>query len=162
MPLRRSITLAVALLATLGPGVATAQTTTGNDQPQAVEPVPGKVAPAPAPDANELLPTVTEPAAPTTTAPPTTQTQAAPPTQPQAATPAEKPAADQHRGVGWPTLAAIALAAVASALLVLVVLWRWRGWDPRWIRRWRHATGEAGLRLSLGWAEFRDFIRLGR
>jgi len=43
-----------------------------------------------------------------------------------------------------------------------VVLWQWRGWDPRWLRRWRHASAEAGWRLSLGWAEFRDFVRLGR
>ncbi len=40
--------------------------------------------------------------------------------------------------------------------------WRWRGWDPRWLRRWRHASAEAGWRLSLGWAEFRDFVRIGR
>ena len=26
----------------------------------------------------------------------------------------------------------------------------------------RHASAEAGWRLSLGWAEFRDFVRIGR
>ncbi len=30
------------------------------------------------------------------------------------------------------------------------------------MRRWRHATAEAGWHLGLGWAEFRDFLHLGR
>ena len=62
----------------------------------------------------------------------------------------------------WLLITAIVLGALLLFVLIVRLLWRWRGWDPRWLRRWRHANAEAGWRLSLGWAEFRDFLRLGR
>ena len=31
-----------------------------------------------------------------------------------------------------------------------------------WLVRWRHATGEAGWRAGNAWAEFTDWLRLGR
>jgi len=65
-------------------------------------------------------------------------------------------------GDEWLLIAAIVLGALLLAILIMRALWRWRGWDPRWRRRWRHANAEAGWRLSLSWAEFRDFLRLGR
>ena len=58
--------------------------------------------------------------------------------------------------------ALIALGAVLLGVLIVVLLWRIRGWDPRWLKRWRHSTAEAGWRVGLNGAEIRDFIRLGR
>ncbi len=54
------------------------------------------------------------------------------------------------------------LLVILLTLLTLWILSRWRGWDPRWMRRWRHSVAESGWRISLGWAEFRDFLHLGR
>lgn len=59
-------------------------------------------------------------------------------------------------------LGAIALGAVLVALLGLWAFARWWAWEPRWAVRWRHATGEAGWRASAAWAEFTDWLRLGR
>ena len=56
----------------------------------------------------------------------------------------------------------IALAAVLLGVFIVIILWRVRGWDPRWLRRWRHATAEAGWRVGLNGAELRDFVHLGR
>jgi hypothetical protein len=30
------------------------------------------------------------------------------------------------------------------------------------MQRWRHATGEAGWRAGNAWAEFTDWLRIGR
>lgn len=49
---------------------------------------------------------------------------------------------------------------VASALLAAAV--RWLAWEPEWLVRARHATAEAGWRTSAAWAEFTDWVRLGR
>jgi hypothetical protein len=49
--------------------------------------------------------------------------------------------------------------------VILLVLWafaRWWAWEPHWLVRWRHATAEAGWRASAAWAEFTDWLRLGR
>jgi cobalamin biosynthesis Mg chelatase CobN len=83
-------------------------------------------------------------------------------TQPPAAAPATQAAAQStssHRG------ARLALLVVAALLLMLLALWafaRWWAWEPRWLVRWRHATAEAGWRASAAWAEFTDWLRLGR
>ena len=50
----------------------------------------------------------------------------------------------------------LALGALAFALV------RWFAWEPDWSVRLRHAAGEAGWRASSTWAEFTDFVRLGR
>ena len=95
----------------------------------------------------------------TTTAPAATQP---PATQPPATAPATQAAAQptsSHRG------ARLALIVVAALLLMLLALWafaRWWAWEPRWLVRWRHATAEAGWRASAAWAEFTDWLRLGR
>jgi len=39
---------------------------------------------------------------------------------------------------------------------------RWRAWEPPWALRTRHALGEAGWRASATWADFTDWLRLGR
>ncbi len=45
---------------------------------------------------------------------------------------------------------------------VVLGLARWRAWQPAWVERFGHAAGEAGWRASTTWAEFADFVRLGR
>jgi hypothetical protein len=59
----------------------------------------------------------------------------------------------------------VALAAAAALLALALLLWglaRMRGWDPAWTARTRHAWGEAGFRTTSTWAEFTDWLRLGR
>lgn len=63
------------------------------------------------------------------------------------------------------TSAALGAIALALLLLALLLLWafaRWWAWEPRWLVRGRHAAGEAGWRASAAWAEFTDWLRLGR
>jgi len=125
--------------------------------------------------------TGTSPAAPPADGAPTgTDTgAAAPPADSGAAAPpaATPPAAEAPQqvtttpGVQPPgekrstTPLAIGAAALGALLLLLLLLWGWarlRGWDPRWAARWRHAWGEAGFRVTSTWAEFSDWLRLGR
>jgi hypothetical protein len=59
----------------------------------------------------------------------------------------------------------VLLAIVGALLLVAALVWaalRWWAAEPRWWLRARHATAEAGWRTSAAWAEFRDWLRLGR
>ena len=64
------------------------------------------------------------------------------------------------------TDAAIVVIALIGGLLVagglLYALAHRRAWDPAWARSSRHAVGEAGARASATWAEFVDWVRLGR
>lgn len=145
-------------------GGAAAQTSvpTSKDapEPQAVEPQVGTPAPV---QPGATTPTV-EPVPVPTTTPGTTgglpATAGGAPATAGGAPAAE--ASGDSGGVAWETIAVIALGGLLLFVLIVLLLWRVRGWDPRWLQRWRHATAEAGWRLSLGWAEFRDFVRLGR
>jgi hypothetical protein len=61
--------------------------------------------------------------------------------------------------------AAIATAAAAALIALACLLWglaRWLAFEPRWTLSLRHALAEAGVRLSATWAEFGDWLRLGR
>ena len=145
----RLIAVLVAGALTLAlPLSAQAQTTVQPVEPvpgQPVEPSGGAITPAPGAPGQPASPTVTEPT--TTTAP----------------TQSDEPLSKaQDRGLAWLTIGLIALGAVLLGVLIVILLWRIRGWDPRWLKRWRHATAEAGLRVGLGGSELRDFIRLGR
>jgi hypothetical protein len=64
------------------------------------------------------------------------------------------------------TDAGIVVVAAIGVLLVvgglLYALAHWRAWDPAWARASRHAVGEAGARASATWAEFVDWVRIGR
>ena len=145
----RLIAVLVASALTLAlPLSAQAQTTVQPVEPvpgQPVEPSGGAITPAPGAPGQPASPTVTEPT--TTTAP----------------TQSDEPLSKaQDRGLAWLTIGLIALGAVLLGVLIVILLWRIRGWDPRWLKRWRHATAEAGLRVGLGGSELRDFIRLGR
>ncbi|MDO8184100.1 hypothetical protein Q5424_28060 [Conexibacter sp. JD483] len=59
-------------------------------------------------------------------------------------------------------LGAIALGALLLLALLAWGWWRLRGWDPAWAARARHSWREAGYRVSSTWAEFTDWLRLGR
>jgi cobalamin biosynthesis Mg chelatase CobN len=62
----------------------------------------------------------------------------------------------------FPMLAlAILLGALALCTLAFGVV-RFFAWEPRWAVRFRHAAGEAGWRASSTWADFADYVRLGR
>jgi hypothetical protein len=102
------------------------------------------------------LPTPTT-AVPTTTAP---ATPAPTTTQPAATAPAVTSSA-----VDRDTAAIVLLLVVGGLLLAALVLWAvayWQAWEPPWLLRWRHATGEAGWRVGNAWSEFTDWLRLGR
>ncbi len=60
---------------------------------------------------------------------------------------------------------AIVLAAIAALLLLACAIWafaRSRAYEPHWLLSLRHAMAEAGFRMSATWAEFSDWVRLGR
>jgi cobalamin biosynthesis Mg chelatase CobN len=105
----------------------------------------------------------TQPPATTTVAPNATTAAAAPVPAPATTTaPAPVPATQStasHKG------ARLALIVIGALLVMLLALWafaRWWAWEPQWLARWRHATAEAGWRASAAWAEFTDWLRLGR
>jgi hypothetical protein len=112
--------------------------------------------------------TPTTPTTPDTTAvappggtPPTSIPPASGAPQQVTTTPGVQPAATKRS-----TRPLVAGAAALGALLLLaLLLWGWarlRGWDPTWAARARHAWGEAGYRVTNTWAEFSDWLRLGR
>lgn len=138
------------------------------------------VAPTGGPNAGAATPpATTTPTTPTTPATTTETGALAPPgaSPPASTTPAATPPAAAPQqvtttpGVQPPAtkrstrplvLGAIALGAL---LLLALLTWGWarlRGWDSQWSARARHAWGEAGYRVTTTWAEFTDWLRLGR
>jgi hypothetical protein len=60
---------------------------------------------------------------------------------------------------------AIALAAAGALVVLACLVWalaRVVALEPRWTLSARHAIAEAGVRASATWAEFSDWVRLGR
>jgi hypothetical protein len=118
------------------------------------------------PATTATTPTTTAPATtPTATAPATTPTATAPPATAPPAQTAPAPAAQPTVRSGNDRAAVLLLVMVGALLLLGLALWavaRWQAWDPPWLARWRHATGEAGWRAGNAWAEFTDWLRLGR
>ena len=115
-------------------------------------------------DPNPATTAQTQTSAPATTPPATATTPAATPPPAQTA-PVTAPAAQPTVRSGNDRAAVLLLVMVAALVLVGLALWavaRWQAWDPPWIARWRHATGEAGWRAGNAWAEFTDWLRLGR
>jgi hypothetical protein len=145
--MRRFIALSAAAAALAAPAPARAQQDTNPaTAPTATTPTALPGATTTAPPATTTSPPATTTAPPATTAPPQT-----------AAQPTTRPGNDR---------AAVLLLLVVGALaLFLLGLWaiaRWQAWDPPWLARWRHATGEAGWRAGNAWAEFTDWLRIGR
>jgi hypothetical protein len=69
---------------------------------------------------------------------------------------------DPENDAPFPILALALLAGIFALGGLTIGLFRWRAWEPAWTNRFRHAAGEAGWRASSTWAEFTDFVRLGR
>ena len=65
-------------------------------------------------------------------------------------------------GIPAPLVALAVIGALMALAALLYALARWWAWEPRWLVRWRHAGAEAGWRASGSWAEFMDWLRLGR
>ena len=60
---------------------------------------------------------------------------------------------------------AIVIAALAALLALGCAAWgisRRRAFEPQWLLAMRHALAEASLHASSTWAEFTDWMRLGR
>jgi hypothetical protein len=121
----------------------------------------GPTAPPPSAGHRSARPLPGQPAA----VQPPPQPTADPTPAPQIATDAITVAARTTASGGTAPFPVLALAVVAGLLGLaglLVGLGRWRGWEPAWVHRMRHATGEAGWRAASTWAEFTDFVRFGR
>jgi len=123
----------------------------------------GAAATTPAPATTAPAQTTPAPATTTPATPPAATTPA-----PQAA-PAPAPAAttttlhERHANGTKALLLGIAvLAAVLALGLLAWAIARWGAWEPAWALGARHAIGEAGYRVSATWAEFADWLRLGR
>ena len=148
--MRRSIAVLAVAAGLAAPAVASAQQETNPTTQTSTATTPGSAAPG----ATTTAPPATTTAPPAaTTAPPVTTT--APPQT--AAQPTTRPGNDRA--------AVLLLLVVGSLALFALALWaiaRWQAWDPPWLARWRHATGEAGWRAGNAWAEFGDWLRLGR
>jgi hypothetical protein len=74
------------------------------------------------------------------------------------------PTTPQHDGADH-TAAIVLLVIVGVLLLAGGTAWaaaRWWAYEPPWLVRARHASAEAAWRTSATWAEFRDWVRLGR
>jgi hypothetical protein len=147
-----AVLVACAVAGPVAAGVAVAQEPT-TSAPGTTTAAPGTTT---APGATTTVPPAT------TTAPPATTT--APAAPPAATTAAPAQAADTGPDAG--DRAAVLLLVVFAGLFllaaVLCALARWQAWDPPFMQRWRHATGEAGWRAGNAWAEFTDWLRIGR
>ena len=124
---------------------------------------------APAPAAPAATPPASGPPAAGAPAAPATGTPA-PPAVPQpapaAADHAIQNAADTTHASDAGAPAPVVALGVLGVLLLLGALGyglsRWLAWDPPWLTGVRHSVGEAGWRASATWAEFADWVRLGR
>ncbi len=67
-----------------------------------------------------------------------------------------------HQGTPVGLLIALGLLALAALLTVLALLARQFGWGEERLAGSRHAWGEATYRAGATWADFVDWIRLGR
>jgi hypothetical protein len=69
---------------------------------------------------------------------------------------------DSDAGVPAPLVALAVIGALMALAALLYGLARWWAWEPRWLVHARHAGAEAGWRASGSWAEFMDWVRMGR
>ncbi len=67
-----------------------------------------------------------------------------------------------HEGTPVGVLIALGLLALSALLAVLALLARRLGWGEERLAGPRHAWGEATYRAGATWADFVDWIRLGR
>jgi hypothetical protein len=60
---------------------------------------------------------------------------------------------------------AIVIAVVAALIALGCAVWgisRRRAFEPQWLLALRHSMAEAGTHASATWAEFADWLRIGR
>jgi hypothetical protein len=117
---------------------------------------PSSNAPAPAGGGGGTAPSVQATPAPTV-APPPPVANSAPPA-PTAPTLLNRP----HEGTPTGLLIALGLLALTALLGALALLARRFGWGEERLAGTRHAWGEATYRAGATWADFIDWIRLGR
>jgi hypothetical protein len=116
------------------------------------------------PTATTGVPPGTTPAAPTAGAQapqPAPASQPAPAVADNAVLAASK-SRSSDAGIPAPLVALAIIGALMALAALLYGLARWWAWEPHWLVRWRHAGAEAGWRASGSWAEFMDWVRLGR
>jgi hypothetical protein len=116
------------------------------------------------PTATTGVPPGTTPAAPTANAQapqPAPASQPAPAVADNAVLAASK-SRNSDAGIPAPLVALAIIGALMALAALLYGLARWWAWEPHWLVRWRHAGAEAGWRASGAWAEFTDWVRLGR
>lgn len=70
--------------------------------------------------------------------------------------------ATEADGAPLPLVLLAALAILAALAALVWALARFFGIDPPWLVSSRHASAEAGWRVSNSWAEFGDWLRFGR
>jgi hypothetical protein len=69
------------------------------------------------------------------------------------------------KGSGKISDAALTAAILAGLIALACLVWgvfRLRAFEPHWLLSLRHSLAEGGFRASATWAEFSDWIRLGR
>jgi hypothetical protein len=149
-------------------GGGTAGGTSGGSTPPATQPAPSAPAgapPAPAPPAGaQGAPAPPASSAPAPQATPTPTVAPPPPVTSSApAPPAEVVLLDRpHQGTPTGLLIALGLVALSALLVAFALLARRLGWGEDRLAGSRHAWGEATYRASATWADFVDWIRLGR
>jgi hypothetical protein len=170
--LRRALASSVALVALAAPASAqalvgsssTAATSARIPVPASAKLQPGAVggAAAPGTTAPSTAATTTSQALPAAAASPPTPTSTTTSSPAPAAAPA--PVGAKHRAEKLST-GAIVAAAVGGLIALVCAAWgvaRLQAFEPHWTRSARHAIAEAGFRASSTWAEFSDWVRLGR
>jgi hypothetical protein len=88
----------------------------------------------------------------------TTPAPAATTTTPGAVTIA--PAESSDNGPSPAVVGLVVLLALGVVVLVCWAIARLTAWEPGWLPRVRHATGEAAYRWGGAWAQLRDWVRL--
>ena len=116
----------------------------------------------PGPTATTGVPPGTTPAAGSQPAPQPAPTSNPAPAIADKAVLAASKSRSSDAGVPAPLVALAIIGAMMALAALLYGLARWWAWEPHWLVRARHAGTEASWRASGSWAEFMDWVRLGR
>jgi hypothetical protein len=138
----------------------------GGCDKQAAAPAPATStagAPPAQPTATTGVPPGTTPAAPASSqAPQPTPTSSPSPAIADRAVLAASKTRSSDAGIPAPLVALAIIGALLALAAAVYLLARWWAWEPDWLVRARHAGAEASWRASGSWAEFMDWLRLGR
>jgi len=120
---------------------------------------------SPGPTATTGVPPGTTPAAPaggSSQAPQPTPTSSPSPAIGDGQVLAASRTRESDAGIPAPLVALAIIGALMALAALLYALVRWWAWEPDWLVRARHAGAEASWRASGSWAEFVDWVRMGR